>query len=62
MELQFALEFQAGLRIGFFAAELQDGVAKQAVSMRIFWIQLNGLSEFADGGLRKMADRVGAAP
>jgi len=36
MELQFAFEFQAGLRIGFFAAELENRVAKQSVSARIF--------------------------
>src|SRR5258708_5242962 len=61
MELQFTLEFLAGLRICLFATEFQDGVAKQTVRVRIFWIQLNGFSKFSDGGFGKMADRIGAA-
>jgi len=60
-EFQFAFELQAGLRIGFFATELEDGVAQQAVSVRIFWIELNGFAKFGDRRFRKMADGIGTA-
>ena len=56
MEFQFAFELQTGLRVGFFSAEFEDGVAEQAVSVRIFWIELNGLAKFGDRRFRKMAD------
>jgi len=61
MKLQLALEFPASLRVGFFATELEDGVAQQGVSVRIFWIELNGFAKFGNGGFRKTADGIGAA-
>jgi hypothetical protein len=61
MEFQFAFEFQAGLRISFITAEFQDGVAKQSVSARIIWFELDGFTKFGYGGLRKMANGIRAA-
>jgi hypothetical protein len=61
MKLQLALEFEAGLWIGLFPAEFEEGVAKQFVSARIFWVELNGFAKFGDGGFRKMAYGIGAA-
>src|SRR5260370_36021175 len=36
MKLQFAFEFHAGLRIGFFAAKLQNRLAKHGMTARLF--------------------------
>jgi hypothetical protein len=61
MELQLAFEFKAGLRIGLFPAEFEKRVAEQFVSAKIFWVGLNGLANFGDGGFRKMAYGIGPA-
>src|SRR5260370_36836882 len=61
MEFQFAFEFQAGLRISFITTEFEDGVAKQSVSARIFWFELDGFTKFGYGGLREMANGIRAA-
>src|SRR5580704_437118 len=61
MELQLALELQAGLRIGFLAPEFEDGVTEQCVSAGISWVELNGFPKFGDGGFRKMADGISTA-
>src|SRR5258708_38376123 len=61
MELQFAFEFHAGLRICILAAEFENGVTEQGVSAGIFRIDLNGLAKFGDGGFRKVAGRIRAA-
>ena len=61
MKLQLAFEFEAGLRIGLFPAEFEDGVAEQFVSARIFWVELDGFAKLGDGGFREMAYGIGAA-
>ncbi len=61
MKLQFAFEFHAGLRIGLFAAEFENRIAKQGVSARIFGIELNGFAKFGDSGFGKMPDGVRAS-
>ena len=48
------------MRIGLFTAEFEDRVAKQSVSTRIFWIELNGFAKFGYGAFREMADGVRA--
>src|SRR5271169_1664857 len=61
MIFQFSLELLAGLRIGFFSTKLEDFIAEESVSMRVFRIDLNGLAKFRDGGLREMTDGIRAA-
>src|SRR5260370_39084908 len=56
MEFQFAFEFQAGLRVSFITAEFEDGVAKQSVSARIFWFELDGFTKFGYGGVPENAN------
>src|SRR5207249_6374376 len=59
--LQLALEFLPGLRIGFFAAELKNGVAKKAMGVGVFRIKLDSFAKFGDRLLWKMRDGVCAA-
>jgi len=54
-EFQFAFELQAGLRIGFFATELEDGVAQQAreradILDRAEWLLRNSATAGSENG------------
>jgi len=61
MKLQLAFEFEAGLRIGLFPAEFEEGVAEKFVSARILRVELNGFAKFVDSGFWKVTDGIGAA-
>src|SRR5262249_12704353 len=53
-------KLQAGLRIGFFAAELQHRIAKQAVRVRVLGIELNCFAEFLYRWLWKVGHGISA--